>query len=424
MEYSLFALFRYSNAQDPDQPILYVTEDTSLNILLVYKEDYPWDVRVEKIALSLASEGHNVTIVARNRQCDKTHDSVNGIQIVRLPALFRPDALLTKLLNLPVWFNPFWIWTLKSTLRRNPGALIIVRDLPLVKTALLAARGKRAKVVLDMAEVYPYMYESARQFSKRMTLESMVKSPAMAAKYESKVLPKIDHTLVMIEESRDRLLQKGLSPQRVSIVSNTPPVSKYSEKTHQHQGRNLRLVYVGFLTKLRGIDLLIEAASEYIKLGNDASSLKIDIVGKGAELEHLIALVRDLNLAESVTIHGWLNQQRVDELMAQANVGALTYRVCPHWNHTIPNKIFDYMLAGLPVLATEVLPVKRIVNETESGLICRDLDIRDIAEKLQTLRCPELRSTLGKNGVNAVRSKYNWANDEQRFHAAVNSLAH
>ncbi|MBW3196526.1 glycosyltransferase family 4 protein [Marinobacter nauticus] len=394
-----------------------------MNILLVYKEDYPWDVRVEKIALSLISRGHDVTIVARNRQCSKTTETVNGIEIVRLPALFKPDGLLNKLLNLPVWFNPFWIWTLRSALRGKPGALIIVRDLPLVKTALLVARGERAKIMLDMAEVYPYMYESGRQFSKGTNLESMIKSPALAARYEAKVLPKIDHTLVMIEESRDRLLQMGLSPQRVSIVSNTPPLDKFSGNTHQHQGRKLRLVYVGFLTKLRGLDLLIEAAYEYVKLGNEPSSLKIDIVGKGAEREHLIALVRDLKLEESVTIHGWLDHQRVDELMAQANVGALTYRVCPHWNHTIPNKIFDYMLAGLPVLATEVTPINRIINETKSGLVCRDLDIRDIAEKLQTLRCPELRSTLGNNGVNAVRAKYNWANDEQRLHAAVNSIA-
>ena len=81
------------------------------------------------------------------------------------------------------------------------------------------------------------------------------------------------------------------------------------------------------------------------------------------------------------------------------------------------------MLAGLPVLATEVEPIKRIVNETESGLVCKDLDIKDIAAKLQMLRCPELRATLGKNGVYAVQSKYNWSNDEKRLHAVIDSLA-
>uniref|UniRef100_UPI003A959995 glycosyltransferase n=1 Tax=Marinobacter sp. TaxID=50741 RepID=UPI003A959995 len=136
-----------------------------------------------------------------------------------------------------------------------------------------------------------------------------------------------------------------------------------------------------------------------------------------------IGRIKHLNLQESVTLDGWLEHHQVDELMTQANVGALTYRVCPHWNHTIPNKIFDYMLAGLPVLATEVKPIKRIINETESGLVCKDLDIKDIAQKLQMLRSPGLRATLGKNGINAVKSKYNWSNDEKRLHAVIDSLA-
>lgn len=394
-----------------------------MNIVLLYKEDYPWDVRVEKLAFALKGERHSVTIVSRNLDQKPEDEITNNLKLSRLPRFKLFPSLLRRVLNLPVWFSPVWISTVLRVTRREHADLIIVRDLPLVKTALFVKQLVGIPVVLDMAEVYPYMYSSARQFSSGKNLESFVKSPARAAKYESKVLPKLDHTLVMIEESRDRLLRKGVNPNRVTIVSNTPPTTKFSGTKHAHEGHTLRLVYVGFLTKLRGLDLLIEAASEFIKMGNEPSSLKIDIVGKGAEREHLIRRVKELNLQKSVTIHGWLEHHQVDELMAQANVGALTYRVCPHWNHTIPNKIFDYMLAGLPVLATEVEPIKRIVNETESGLVCKDLDIKDIAEKLQMLRCPELRATLGKNGVYAVQSKYNWSNDEKRLHAVIDSLA-
>jgi glycosyltransferase involved in cell wall biosynthesis len=394
-----------------------------MDIFILYKEDYPWDVRVEKLALSLQKTGHRVTIVARNASGAPPFEEQTKFTIVRLPRVGKRNSIVRKLANIPFWFSPLWIRTLRQAISQSEKPLVIVRDIPLVKTALLVAKPKGAKVVLDMAEVYPYMYASARMFSAGKTLESITKSPALAERYESQILPKLDHTLVMIEESRDRLLRKGVDPDRVTIVSNTPPTKKFSGTKHSHEGHTLRLVYVGFLTKLRGLDLLIEAASEFIKMGNEPSSLKIDIVGKGAEREHLISRVKELNLQQSVTIHGWLEHNQVDELMAQANVGALTYRVCPHWNHTIPNKIFDYMLAGLPVLATEVEPIKRIVNETESGLVCKDLDIKDIAEKLQMLRCPELRATLGKNGVYAVQSKYNWSNDEKRLHAVIDSLA-
>jgi glycosyltransferase involved in cell wall biosynthesis len=123
-----------------------------------------------------------------------------------------------------------------------------------------------------------------------------------------------------------------------------------------------------------------------------------------------------------VNIHGWLEKDEVERLMSQANVGALTYRVCRHWNNTIPNKIFDYMRAGLPVIATEVIPIKRILQDTGAGLICRDQDVDDIALKLLELRDPHKREILGNNGVKAVLDKYNWKSDCSRMIQALERM--
>ncbi|MCH8958643.1 MAG: glycosyltransferase, partial [Proteobacteria bacterium] len=125
---------------------------------------------------------------------------------------------------------------------------------------------------------------------------------------------------------------------------------------------------VGFLTKLRGLDLLIRAVDEFVRVKDGGKSIKVDIVGNGAEKENLIALVKDLAIEDIVRIHGWLEQEEVNALLKKSNVGALTYRVCSHWNHTIPNKIFDYMKAGLPIIATNVMPIARILQKTKSGI--------------------------------------------------------
>lgn len=394
-----------------------------MDIILIYKEDYPWDVRVEKISNSLCEAGHSVTIVANNNNENEETEEFDGLTIMRLPQRSIRLPLIRKLLNFPFWFNPFWSKTLVKAVSNSDCPIIIVRDLPLARTAIRVGQKMNAKVILDMAEVYPYMYASGRQFAGKFSFGNLIKSPKLAERYESSVLPVLDHTLVMIEESRDRLLSKGISNEKVTIVSNTPPIDKFGNNVHEHRGDTLRIVYVGFLTKLRGLDLLIKATSEYIRSGNPPESIKIDIVGKGAERDSLINLVSDLGLQHSVTVHGWLDHVEVNQLMAQANVGALTYRVCPHWNHTIPNKIFDYMLAGLPVLATEVTPIKRILDKTGAGLVCRDLDIQDIAKKLELLRSPETRTKLGSNGNRAILSEYNWPADERRLHAVIDSLS-
>jgi glycosyltransferase involved in cell wall biosynthesis len=393
-----------------------------LDIIIVYKEDYPWDVRVEKLAKSLSESGNSVTIVARNLDQKPTNEVINGLRISRLPRTNRLPKVLRKLANVPLWFNPIWLYTILKAIKGLSQPVIIVRDLPLVQAATVIARFKQAKVVFDMAEVYPEMYKSAAQYSNRSWLENIVKNPRIAARYEKTVLPKVDHIIVMIEESRDRLLAMGVPQEKITIVSNTPPIDKYHGNRHKHKDETLRIVYVGFLTELRGLDLLIEAVARYIKKGNPQKTIQVDIVGKGESKEKLINLARELNIEESVRVHGWLSQEEVDQLMTSANVGALTYRVCGHWNHTIPNKIFDYMLAGLPVLTTEVLPIQRIVKEANCGLVCKNLDPADIAEKLDYLRNPDIREKLGENGYNIVLEKYNWESDRSRLHGVIKKL--
>lgn len=395
-----------------------------MEVLVVYKEDYPWDVRVEKLALTLKSAGHHVTIIARNRNQLPTIDESNGIAIRRLPITRRFPKFIQAAVNLPFWFNPFWLWLLlrsSKNIKENEG-VIVVRDLPLVNTGILVAKLRKLKIVFDMAECYPEMYESAAKFSNRSLTTKVLKNPRIAKIYEQKVIAKVDHILVMIQESKDRLSSMGVNEEKISIVSNTPPIDKFKGATHQHHGNQLRIVYVGFLSKLRGLDLLIKGAAQYINTQGSTDAIRIDIIGKGAQKEHLIALSNELGISESVKVHGWLDQDEVEKLMASANVGALTYRVCGHWNHTIPNKIFDYMLAGLPVLATEVIPIARILNETNSGVVCKDLDPIDIAEKLVLLRDPQRRNILGNNGRAAIESKYNWENDAKTLIETVESI--
>ena len=393
-----------------------------MNIFIVYKEDYPWDVRVEKIAKALSGSGNSVTIVARNLDQKPTEEVSDGLRISRLPRTNGLPRALQSLVNMPFWFNPVWLYTIFKAIKGFQKPIIIVRDLPLVRAATVIARFRQAKVVLDMAEVYPEMYRSSAQYSDRSWLESIIKNPRIAENYEKAVLPRVDHILVMIEESRDRLRAMGIPKEKITIISNTPPLDKFHGERHRHTGEILRIVYVGFLTELRGLDLLIEAVAHYIANGNPKSAIQVDIVGKGASKEKLIKLARTLNVEESVRIHGWLSQEEVDQLMANANVGALTYRVCGHWNHTIPNKIFDYMLAGLPVLATEVLTIKRIIIEADCGVVCKNLNSKDVAEKLEYLKNPDVRQKLGENGYQAVFEKYNWESDSYHLNQAVEEL--
>jgi len=390
-------------------------------VLVVYKEDYPWDVRVEKIVLALCGFGKNVFVLSNNIGNRETKSNGEGCRIFRIPAMAWMPRRVSGFFKLPIWFNPIWVFTLWRILKKEEIHTVIVRDLPLIRTILLFKKRYNLTVIYDMAEVYPEMYKSMQFYSKPTIFNRFLKNPTVARTYEKSVLKKIDFTFTMIDESRDRLLRMGISPEKVGIVSNTASVSKLSDEI-THTGRDLRIVYVGNLTKLRGLDLLLEAISRYLIAEAPKKEIRVDIIGTGSSKEGLIDLCNKLKLNEVVTIHGWLSQDEVDRKLAEANLGVVTYRVCGHWNHTIPNKIFDYMASGLPVLSTPVVPIKRIITETECGLVTDDESPESICQALKKLADASFRQKLSNNGRLAILEKYNWEHDKSVMKCSLSKL--
>ena len=80
-----------------------------MEIFIVYKEDYPWDVRVEKLAISLCEAKNKVTIISRNLDQRPTVELINNLQIFRIPRTKNLPKMVQKIINLPLWFNPIWI---------------------------------------------------------------------------------------------------------------------------------------------------------------------------------------------------------------------------------------------------------------------------------------------------------------------------
>lgn len=391
--------------------------DNSVPVVLIYKEEYPWDVRVEKVARTLARELGPVTIVARNVDARPRRESDGELAIARIPTpAFLPN-LIRRLINARVVMNPFWVGTAFSAAFGKRGGIVIVRDLPLIWLGWIVARLCGMSLVFDMAECYPEMYRSIRELGSGGPVRRWLRSPSLAEWYEKIACRVSDLILVMIEESGERLLRKGVRADKVIMVSNTPLLPASSQAEVAHAGTALRIIYVGFVTRLRGLDQLLHAVKGVIDRSISDTDIRVDIVGVGPATSEIQALSEALGLQEVVRLHGWLEKPEVERLMKASNVGALTYRVCSHWNHTIPNKIFDYMLEGKPVLATRVLPIMRILDDARAGFAC--IDVPDMTRRLIELRDPEVRAALGGNGRRVVVERFNWNTDAKRLLQAL-----
>ncbi len=390
-----------------------------LTVCHVWDGEYPWDVRVEKISRALTDAGHAVHLIARNRRGDPVTERLPESIVHRLPPWQWAPRWLNAASMFPAFFNPRWIRAIERTARGARADVILCRDLPLAIPAILAGRSLGIPVVLDMAENYPAMLRSQRDAGPLRPTDLLVRNPALARLVERWVVPRVDGVLVVVEEARARLIAEGLAPERIAVVSNTPPLGRLVEsgRARPEAGAPLCIVYLGLMEGVRGVQVLLDAAA---LLARQDIPFRLTLYGDGKDLPRFRAHAHAIGLTGSQADF----RGRVPNAQALAALPAMDVGVIPHvadesWNTTVPNKLFDYMAAGLAVVTSDARPAARIVRETGAGFVYHDSDASGLARAFATLVDPDLRLACARRGQSAVRDTYHWEQDAERLLATL-----
>jgi glycosyltransferase involved in cell wall biosynthesis len=391
------------------------------SLIYLWDADYPWDVRTEKVCASLTRAGYDMHIVARNRGWLETYEMSPIGAIHRMKPWSWLGKRLDNVLGFPAFLNPRWAYHLGSTAATAQARGIIIRDLPLCPLAIWAGRRLRIPVILDMAENYPALLQDVWNTGRQGRFDWLVRNPRAAEKVERYCLPRVDRIVVVVEESKSRLERLGVESWKIDIVSNTPPrsrVSKPRQITNGQSGMPLTLVYMGLMEVARGLEVLLDGMALLAQKGADA---KLDLIGGGRDLDLLRRRAARLGLWEPrVTFHGYVpHHGQALEIVAKADVGVIPHLANGWANSTIPNKLFDYMAAGLPVLTSDAAPCARIVRQTGAGEIFRSGDPQELARGVGRLRPPDVRSRYSQAGRSAILDTYNWEADTKRLCASV-----
>lgn len=401
-----------------------------MRICKIWDADYPWDIRVEKVVFALVQAGHKVDLVCRNQDRRKRFESDGYLTIHRLPSFPAVLDPFHTLCNFPFPFNPVWLKAIATTIRDAQADLILTRDLPLAIPAAILGKAFRLPVVLDMAEHYPAMLEDRLCYTPTSLMGRLVRHPGLARLIERFTLRQVDHIIVVVEESRDRLLQAGFPADRLTVVSNTPRLDQRDltelPQTQSSQTGEIKMVYLGNLDGIRGIDVAIRALGPLKDLGHRAH---LTVIGDGPSMAQLRELARQVGVLDQVNFVGRLSlhdkaaSSRVKGLMAQSDIGLIPHYATEACNSTIPNKLFDYMMMGLPVIVSDMKPTARIVLEEECGEVFKDREPRDLARCIVALADPEIRRRKGAKGRAAVRRRYNWSYDAKILVEAIERVA-
>jgi len=387
-----------------------------LNILYIWDADYPWDIRVEKICLSLVAAGHEVHIVSRNLERNPVYEEDKGLHIHRTKAW--NNSRLNNVFSFPAFFNPVWGRLIDSIISRHSIDIIIVRDLPIAIAGIWAGKRYNLPVIFDMAEDYVALLRGIWQNAKFKGGNFLLRNPYIAKLVERYVFRKVDYFLVVVEEAKNVVIAAGVPDKCISIVSNTPELAKFEGGYKLHVtsdvGDRIRgsysAIYTGGVQKGRGIQTVIEAIPLIIK---KIPEFLFVIVGDGYAVDYFKKLAKEAGVEEYILWVGWVDHEELFAYINDSKVGLIPHFSSEHVNSTIPNKLFDYMALALPVLVSDALPLDRIVRVEECGLSYKSGDADALQESLFEIYNSD--RDFGAHGKEAVKRKYNWKTDENEL---------
>jgi len=127
-------------------------------------------------------------------------------------------------------------------------------------------------------------------------------------------------------------------------------------------------------------------------------------------------------LEDKVHFGGWVSLDQKYETLAKGDIGLLLHKVCDLTQHTVPNKLFDYMSTGLPVISTKLRPVTRILEKERCGIAVEETPA-SVAEGMRTLITNQgMRKKFTGNGRRAVRARYTWESESEKIFTNVRNL--
>ncbi|MEW8418610.1 MAG: glycosyltransferase family 4 protein [Candidatus Thiodiazotropha endolucinida] len=395
-----------------------------MKILYLWDADYPWDVRVEKICKSLHVNGHEVHIAARNLKKLQKYEVIDGLVIHRLP-VWKSDRL-NYIFSFPLFFSPVWMRFLRKIVTQEGIDLVMVRDLPLAISGIWIAKQFKIPSVLDMAEDYVALVKSIWDLRKFQSLNLIVRNPYFAKLVERYSLPKFDRIMIVVDEAKNVVLDAGVEEKNVVLVGNTPNIEKTrqtSDSNSDHDESISRitesysLIYTGGVTLGRGLQEVIKIIPDIVERIPD---FLLVVVGTGYAVEKLKKMAAELEVENRIIWSGWVDHNELYKYINAANIGIIPHYRSTHVDTTIPNKIFDYMGCGLPVIASDSPPMKRVVEETNVGRAyqCKDGD----SLRQAIFEIFESNEDYGTNGIKAVEEIYNWNVDESRLLTMIESL--
>lgn len=362
----------------------------SKKIILSVTNDLISEQRVHKVCLFLKRVGFDVVLVGRKQNQSLKLDK-RPYKTIRFFLFFQKGPLFYAEYTIRLFF--FLLF--------QKADVLVANDLDTLLANYVASKVKGSVLVHDSHEYYTGVPElEGRPFVKRVWKH-----------IEKHIFPKLKYVYT-VNKSIARLYKEEYGID-VKVVGNFPILkqenSPMKSKVEIGVPQDKKIIlYQGSVNVDRG---LLEAAEAMQFVDNNAVLL---IVGGGDILDAVKLKVQELNLNEKIIFKKKVAFEELKNYTSHADIGiSLDKNTNLNYEFSLPNKVFDYVHAGVPVLASNLIEIRNIFSRYEIGEMIDNHDPKHIAERINfMLSDPIKRKTWVENEVRASR-EFCWQNEEK-----------
>lgn len=293
-------------------------------------------------------------------------------------------------------------WRIYQEAKRLDADIYHFHDPELIPVGLLLrARGK--KVIYDIHEDVP------RDVLDKHYLPNWSRNILswIIEKFENSASRRFSALVGVTPLITDRF--KPLNPRTVMVQNFPIPEELATVAPIPWNDRGMAVTYVGGIAVLRGIREMVQAMG----LLPESLESTLELAGTAIYGDSLEVVSKQSGWSRTRYL-GYLNRVGIANLFSRVRAGLVLFHPAPNHVAAMPMKLFEYMAAGLPVIASNFPTWREIVGGARCGLLVDPLKPREIANAIEhILTNPQEAEEMGRRGQEAVRKTYNWASQEK-----------
>jgi glycosyltransferase involved in cell wall biosynthesis len=347
--------------------------------------DLVTDNRVHKVAVSLRKMGFEPVLIGRLLPESDSLD--RDYQTHRMKLLFRKGFLFYFEYNFRLFIH----------LLRSRIDVFVANDLDTLPANYLASRIKRKLLVYDSHEYFTEVPELiGRPFVKAIWIG-----------LEQLLVPKVDAAYTVCDSIAE--VYRDLYKIDFKVIRNLPVCIENRNPVHltKMQDQSKIILYQGALNMGRGIEAAIRAMVHM-------EGAELWLAGYGDITDQLKELVEELRLESKVKFLGRLPLYLLQEVTHRADLGiSLEEDLGLNYRFALPNKLFDYIQARVPVLVSNLPEMKKIVEHYKIGLIADTHQRKELAELMKTALFDQEKRKVWKQNLQIAAKELCWENEEE-----------